>query len=102
MIDKVEIIINEGSAKKELIMINNHSKKAFVNGKIKDISNDYVKKIVGIIKYWKREYGSSNQFEPIEYTITLYEGNIAEKHHGKGIFPNNYEELIELLGELHD
>lgn len=102
MIDKVEIEINEGSANKELIMINNHSKNAFVNGDVKDIPNDFVDRLVEIVKYWKKEYGSSNQFETTEYTISLFEGNIEETYHGKGIFPSNYNELKELLGELHD
>jgi len=102
MIDKVEIVINEGLSNEELIMINNQSKKAFVNGEVKEIPNDFVDRLIEIVKYWKKEYGSSNQFETTEYTISLFEGNIEETYHGKGIFPSNYNELKELLGELRD
>lgn len=102
MIDKVEIIIGNGLSDEYLIMINNHVKKAFVNDNIIDIADDYVERLLEIIKYWKNEYGNDNKIDSIEFTITLYEDNIEEKYHGKGIFPDNYNELKELLGELHD
>lgn len=102
MIDKVEIIIGNGLADEYLIMINNHVKKAFVNGKVIEVTDDYVDRLLQIIKYWKNEYGNDNKIDSIEFTITLYEDNNEEKYHGKGIFPDNYNEFKELLGELHD
>jgi hypothetical protein len=102
MIDKVEIIIGNGLSNEELIMINNHSKKAYVNDNIVEIPNDFVDRLLDIIKYWKNEYGTNNNIDAKEFNITLYEDNIEEKYHGKGIFPDNFDLLKELLGELHD
>ena len=102
MIDKVEIIIGDGISTQETIYINNIIKKAYINGEVKKIPENYADRLIEIVKYWKNEYGTSEGLEKVEFKLSIYGDNIEETYHGKGMFPNNYDELIELLGELHD
>ena len=102
MIDKVEIYIVNGLTDNKEYIINNKTKKVYINGIIKDIKEDFVERLVDIIKFWKNDYGTETGLDVNEYTINLYENNIKETYHGKGNYPTNFELFIELLGELNE
>jgi hypothetical protein len=102
MIDKVEIIIGNGLEIQESIAINNITKQAYVNGKIKTIQDDFIERLIDIIKYWKNENGTKDGIDALEYTITIYDGDKKYKYHGKGVLPSNFNVFRELLGEINE
>ena len=62
---------------------------------------EHPKKTWGSGRLWKKEYGALNGIDQEEFKITII-SDVEETIHGKGVFPNNYQEFMELLGELND
>ena len=65
------------------------------------IEKEWKERFLRTIRSWKKEYGVLNGIDQEEFKITII-SNKEEVIHGKGVFPNNYQELMELLGELND
>lgn len=102
MIKTIEIIINNG-----INIVNNYiiipSKNiCYYNDKKISIDETYTKRILQEIYTWKNEYGKNSGIDSEEFTITIITEEGKEVFHGKGVYPNNYESFIELLGELND
>ena len=102
MINKVEIIISNGLEIQELITIDNITKEAIVNDKKTIIKENFIERLIEIIKYWKNEYGTKDIIDALEFTINIYEDNNKYVYHGKGILPSNFNIFRELLGEINE
>ncbi len=102
MVDTIEIIISSGLEEIFNVLFIYSQNICYINNKKYTVTTDYMDNILSIIKLWKHEYGYSNIIDSGEFKIIItYNGN-EEVFHGKGVFPNNYSNLISLLGELYD
>ena len=99
MIDSINILISRGTVNiyKILIDINNNS--CYINQKKYEIDNKLINKILDIIVTWKYEYGYSNTLDAEEFTVII-NSEKAISYHGKGIFPENYNELLSIIGGI--
>lgn len=59
----------------------------------KEINQDVINELFRIIRLWKNEYGNSNKLDQDEFYINV-DGDII---HGKGVYPNNYKELLDWI-----
>lgn len=101
MIKTLEIIINNGIFENIKLLLIYDKNICYKNDKKYLIDNNWKDELIRTIRTWKEEYGYDNNIDSEEFTITIISDR-KEKIHGKGIFPNNYHRLIELLGEIHD
>ena len=101
MIKTIEIIINNGIFENIKCLIIYEKDICYLNDKKYSINKEWKDTLIRIIRTWEKEYGSKSGIDLEEFTITIT-SNKKEVIHGKGIFPENYHNLIELLGDLHD
>ena len=97
MIKGIEIIINNG-IKEDKYLISYLDKTCYTNTKKYTVSDNFLNEIKNTIVYWKKEYGKSNVIDAEEFTIKIY-SDTTDIYHGKGIYPDNYNYLKELLGD---
>ena len=100
MIELIEIFIQNAGVKKIEALIVYNKKICYLNGKKYEIDNEFLNCLENIILTWKNEYGNSNKIDPEEFLIRIKTNTSLQKIHGKGIFPDNYGELLKLLGDL--
>lgn len=102
MIKAIEIIFNNGFINDQNYLISYTNKSCYFNDKKINVSDDFLDNLKNIILYWKKEYGTNNKIiDAEEFTIIVYSNDGEEKFHGKGIYPNNYSLLKELLGDIN-
>ena len=101
MIKSIEIMISSGVMVTYNGIISYTDKICYLNDKKYEVTDTFLNNIIKIILYWKNEYGTTNMIDAEEFTITVYTDDGKEKYHGKGIYPNNYRILKEILGDLH-
>lgn len=101
MIKTIEIIIKNGIFETISFLLIYDNNICYLNNKKYSIDNSFKENLLRIIRTWKNEYGSINGIDIEEFTITITT-NKEEKIHGKGVFPDNYNELINLIGGLYD
>lgn len=101
MIKVIEIIITSGILNKYNLMIIPSENVCYLNEQKHSINNEKIKEILSIISLWKNEYGVKQGVDLEEFTITITATNKVDKIHGKGIYPNNYKQLIDIIGELN-
>ena len=99
MIDSINIIISRGTVNIYKILIEPNNNSCYINQKKYQISNQLINKILDIIVTWKYEYGYSNTLDAEEFTVTI-NSTKAITYHGKGIFPENYNELLSVIGGI--
>ena len=92
MIKAIEIIINSGVNIEKNYLISYTNKACYIDDKKYDLTDEYLDNLKNTILYWKKEYGTKNIIDIEEFT---------ETYHGKGIYPNNYELLKEMLGDFN-
>ena len=102
MIDFIEIKIQNNLSNFLDVLIINSKNICYKNNKKYNVTDEFLKDIISTICLWKNEYGSDSKIDSEEFTITVKTDIKEEKFHGKGIFPNNYEHLKELLVMLND
>lgn len=100
MIEIIEIFIQNSGEKKVECLIIYDKKICYLNGKRYIINEEFISRLENILVTWKSEYGNSNKIDTEEFLIRIKTTNSLDKIHGKGIFPDNYEQLLNLLGEL--
>lgn len=100
MIDKIEIIISSGSYQRYNAYIDYHKKICYLNNSVYNLNEQILTRLKDIIYTFKKEYGNSNVIDIEEFEIIVTTHNQINKYHGKGIYPTNYQELINLLGEI--
>ena len=101
MIKTIEIIIKNGMFEKIRCFIVWERDICYFNEKKIEIEKEWEERLLRTIRLWKKEYGEKSGMDQEEFKITIVSGE-EEVIHGKGVFPNNYQELMELLGELND
>lgn len=72
----------------------------YLNLKKYNIDDLKVNRILNIISYWNNEYGSKDGIDLQEFTIVVNSMDGETKFHGKGIFPSNYQQLLDILGDI--
>ena len=100
MIKTIEIIIRNGIFEKIKMLLIAERNICYLNDKKINIDEEWKNQLIRTIRTWKNEYGTKEGVDLEEFTIIVH-ANKKEIIHGKGIFPDNYENLIELLGELN-
>lgn len=100
MIDLIEITIQSGIERTEVLLFPN-KKIAYINDKKIGITEQDINNILDIIFPWKKEYGTRSGIDLEEWQIKIISNNEETKYHGKGIYPNTYQELKRLVGELN-
>ena len=101
MIQTIEINIKSGSKELVSAIILYPKNICYKNNQKYHITKDFLEDIVRTIRLWKNEYGSDNKLDSEEFNIVVKTKDNEEKFHGKGIFPENYRSIKELLGDLH-
>lgn len=66
----------------------------------KPIDKKVLKKLLDIICLWNNEYGV-NGIDTEEFNVKIYSDKGLEQFHGKGVYPDNYEEFIKIVGEIN-
>ena len=100
MIDAIEIKINSGSYNRINALIDYNNKKCYMNNKTYKVDNTFLEELKKILYTFKKEYGSINAIDIEEFEIIVTNKNHKDRYHGKGIYPNNYKDLINLLERL--
>lgn len=102
MIQTIEIIINEGINIKLNLLISVENKNCYFNDIQYDITNEKIDKLLDILSTWKYEYGSSNIIDAQEFKVIVKTNNGVTNYHGNGIYPNNYNEFLDVLGDIQN
>ena len=103
MIETIEIIIQNSLNEETHAIILYSENICYKNNKEYKVTNEFLESIIRTIRTWKNEYGNSSKLiDSEEFNIIVKEKEKKETFHGKGIYPENYDYLKELLGELHD
>ncbi len=101
MINSIEINISNGPIMNTIAIIDFNENICYKNNIKYSINSDFKDELVRIIRSWKNEYGTSKNIDDQEFKVIV---NADKKniYHGKGVFPDNYQRLIEILGDLHE
>lgn len=99
MIDSINILISRGTVNIYKILIDPNNNSCYINQKKYEIDNKLIHKILDIIVTWKYEYGYSNTLDAEEFTIII-NSTKTTTYHGKGIFPENYNEFLNIIGGI--
>lgn len=102
MIDVIHITIHKGALLKMDCLID-YSKKIcyFLEDKKCEVSDTFLRKLETILFSWDFEYGSLPGIDLEEFFIEVLSDNKTDVYHGKGKFPANYNQLLEMIGELY-
>ena len=101
MIKTIEIIIKNGIFETINFLLIYENNICYLNDKKYIVNKEWKDNLIRIIRTWKNEYGTKSGIDLEEFTITITSDK-KELIHGKGIFPTNYNSLIEILGDLDD
>lgn len=99
MVEAVEIILKNGIREKDYLFVYKNNS-CYLNNKKYQIKEEQKEKLLTIISSWENEYGSTNDIDIQEFSIKVITKEKVDIFHGKGIYPTNYNELIELLGDI--
>ena len=102
MIETIEIMIQNGPKEVLYALIVYQRNICYLNRKKYTVTNEFLEEVVRTIRLWKNEYGTSNKIDSEEFRVIVKTKEKEEHFHGKGIFPDNYEHLKEMLGDIHD
>lgn len=102
MIKMIEIIIKNGSINETNALISFRHSFCIYNNKKYRIDDSFKDNIIRIIRTWEHEYGSSKNIDDSEFkVIVTTDDNKQDIFHGKGFYPENYDNLIKILGDLN-
>lgn len=102
MVDKIEILFKNGIFKEKSYIILPIKNVCYINNDCYSISEELITKMLDILATWKYEYGSDNSIDKEEFKVIVYSNSKKTIYHGKGIYPFNYHELLEILGGLQN
>ncbi len=100
MIDLIEITIQSGIERTELLLFPNKNI-AYINERKIEITEQDMNSILDIIFPWKKEYGTCSGIDLEEWQIKIMSNNEETIYHGKGVYPSTYQELKRLVGEFN-
>ena len=102
MIQSIEIIIKSGINYLLNVLIDYEKKVCYKDNKEYKVTDEFLDEIIRTIRTWKKEYGNDNLIDSEEFKIIIGIPGEDDVIHGKGVFPENYAHLKELIGDLHD
>ena len=97
-IDRIEVEIS-GLNPVDVVVFPKENK-CIINGVEKMLPEYQINALLRIFIYWKSEYGSLNIIDAEEFNINIISSGNTSTYHGKGIFPNNYNELRKWIGDI--
>ena len=97
MINLIEVSITAGILNKYNLMIIPNENICYLNNKKYSIEKEIIDRILALISLWEIEYGTKDGIDLEEFTTT----DSVDKIHGKGIYPNNYKRLLDIIGEIN-
>lgn len=101
MVDLIEIKIINGIVNIYDAIFDYNENYCIINDRKRLIKEETKDSLLRIIRTWRNEYGSSSVIDAEEFIITIHTSSNDETLHGKGVFPNNYDELLSFLGDLY-
>ncbi len=102
MVDKIEIVLNNGVLLQKNIQILPQKQKCNINQQEYKIETKIIEKILDILSTWQYEYGENIAIDQEEFNVTVYSSNSKTTYHGKGNYPHSYNEFLRLLGEIEN
>ncbi len=101
MINLIEVSITAGILNKYNLMIIPNENICYLNNKKYSIEKEIIDRILALISLWEIEYSTKDGIDLEEFTITITTTDSVDKIHGKGIYPNNYKRLLDIIGEIN-
>lgn len=102
MVQTIEIKITSGCLILYDALLIPEKNICYLNSKKYEIEETIAPRILKLLSYWKKEYGTASGIDVQEFTITITSTTEETKFHGKGIYPSNYQQLLDILGEIYD
>lgn len=102
MVQSVEINIRNGvnSSLDALVVFSKNI--CYINNNKYEITDEFKDELLDTIFMWKHEYGTDDNIDSKEFLIKVKTKDKIEQYHGKGIFPENYSVIEELLSETDE
>jgi hypothetical protein len=100
MIKTIEIQISSGFLNSISALIIPEDNICYINDRKYQITNKEIDEIKSILTLWKNEYGNSNKIDIEEFNIKVSTFNDCTSFHGKGFYPDNYNKIKEILGDI--
>ena len=101
MVDKIEILINNGVIFEKNIQIIPNKNICYINNEEYNIEKDDIAQILSILSTWKYEYGNIG-IDRDEFKVIVYSNKSETTYHGKGNYPSNYFEFLDILGGIQN
>lgn len=102
MIQTIEVTIRNGLQDSIIALIVYAKNICYVNNKKYHVSDSFMEEFLQTIYPWQNEYGTDGNIDSEEFIITINSTDGKEIYHGKGVFPHNYQNIKDLLGDIHD
>lgn len=102
MVQSVEINIRNGvnSSLDALVVFSKNI--CYINNNKYEITDEFKDELLDTIFMWKHEYGTDDNIDSKEFLIKVKTKDKIEQYHGKGVFPENYSVIEELLSETDE
>ncbi len=76
--------------------------KGIINDKSVFITKDDYYDIFRVIRLWKESYKDNSIINENKYYINIYEdGKLVDKFEFDGAFPDNFHNLVSIIGEIY-
>ena len=95
MVDKIEI-----NYQNKLIILDKKKQIFLVNAIKKDFKEELFNKLLNIMSLWKNNYSNNEIVDGITFIIKIYTSSELETIVIKNDFPINFQEFLDILGEL--
>jgi len=95
MVDKIEI-----NYQNKLIVLDKKKQIFLVNAIKKDFKEELFNKLLNIMSLWKNNYLNNEIVDGITFIIKIYTSSELETIVIKNDFPVNFQEFLDILGEL--
>ena len=103
MVDKIEVVINNGVFREKEILVEPSKNLCCIDKNEYQIKDEEISKILSILSTWKYEYGNNeNIIDCQEFSINVFSNDTKTTYHGKGNFPTNYLEFLNIFGGIQN
>ena len=98
-VNKIEINI-DNTFNTINVLIMPDTLKAYKNNKENNIDEEYIKRLLRIISLWDHKYIDNSVIDGSSFEVKVYTTSGVDRFYGKNKYPNNYQELLDMLGDL--
>ena len=95
MVDKIEI-----NYQNKLIVLDKKKQIFLVNEIKKEFKEELFNKLLNIMALWKNNYSNNEIIDGMTFIIKIYTSRELETITIKNDFPVNFQEFLDILGEL--